>query len=110
MIICGDFNTANEEIDFHKTAYSHKLPSCTREERASFKKMLDQGWIDTFRYLHPREQKYTWWFVAYDDRKRNIGRRLDYFLVNKEFISCVKESKTCDEVMGSDHCPIFMRI
>lgn len=61
VIVCGDFNTANEELDFHKTGYSHRLPSCTPEERANFKKMLQQGWIDTFRYLYPRLKVYTWW-------------------------------------------------
>jgi len=72
--------------------------------------MLNQGWVDTFRHLHPKDRVYTWWRLEYHHREQNIGRRLDYFLVNKEFIGAVKESKICGEVMGSDHCPIFLRI
>ena len=72
--------------------------------------LLDSGFIDTFRYLYPTEVKYSWWSYMRNARSKNIGWRLDYFIVNKEFIDKVIDSKILTEVEGSDHCPIEIEI
>lgn len=66
------------------------------------------GWVDTFRKLNPTVKKYTWWRIEYGDRERNIGKRLDYFLVNEAFFPVVEKSEILSDVRGSDHCPIYL--
>lgn len=83
VIICGDLNVCHEELDIHVTPQAHKQPGFTYEERTSFKHFLDKGWVDTFRRLNPTKRVYTWWKIEYGNREKNIGKRLDYFLVNQ---------------------------
>jgi exodeoxyribonuclease III len=82
LILCGDFNVSYEDIDIHLTPYTHKQPGFTPAERSSFKRLLGLGLADTFRRLHPQQREYTWWRIEHNNRQRNIGKRLDYFLVN----------------------------
>ena len=89
VIISGDMNVCHQDIDVHVTMYTHKQPSCTSDERLSFSRFLNMGWIDTFRKLHPKERKYTWWRIEHNNRVRDIGRRLDYFIVNTDFFDVV---------------------
>jgi exodeoxyribonuclease-3 len=110
VIVCGDFNVSLEEIDIHVTPNTHKQPGFTAEERTSFKSFLNKGWIDTFRKLHPTQRAYTWWRIEHNNREKNIGKRLDYFLVNTDFFKYVKKAEVLGEVMGSDHCPIFLEL
>ncbi len=110
IVLCGDFNVAREEIDIANPKQNIHNAGFTKEEREWINSFLAKGYIDTFRYLHPKEVKYTWWTYRFHARERNIGWRLDYFIVPKEFIKNVKESEILDKVMGSDHCPIRLSL
>lgn len=110
VIVCGDMNVCHEEIDIHFTPYAYKHPGFTNEERKSFRNFLNLGWTDTFRKLHPELKQYTWWRIEHGNRERNIGKRLDYFLVNNDFFKVVDKSEILGEVKGSDHCPIYLII
>lgn len=110
MIVCGDMNVCHEEIDIHVTPNAHKTPGFTDVERKSFKHFLNKGWVDTFRRLNPNDRKYTWWRIEHGNRERNIGKRLDYCLINEEFIQIVTTANVVSEVKGSDHCPVDMTI
>lgn len=106
LIICGDFNVAHKEIDIARPKENEGNPGFTKEEREWMTKFLSHGYIDTFRYLHPDEVKYTWWSYRTRARERNIGWRIDYFIVSEELRERIKEANILDDVMGSDHCPI----
>lgn len=113
IIICGDLNVAHKEIDLKNpttnktTAKRPGNAGFTDQEREYFEKILDSGFIDTFRHFYPdTEDAYTWWSYMFSARKRNIGWRIDYFLCSKNFIKNIKSSEIRSEVMGSDHCPI----
>ena len=106
VIICGDFNVAHEEIDIARPKDNEGNPGFTREEREWMTKFLEHGYIDTFRYLHPDEVKYTWWSYRTRARERNIGWRIDYFIVSEELKDRIKKAEILNDIMGSDHCPI----
>lgn len=107
VIVCGDFNVAHTEIDIKNPKANKNNAGFTIEERTKMSELLDSGFIDTFRYFNPKESDcYTWWSYMRNAREKNIGWRLDYFIVNKSFISNVKEAIIYKDVMGSDHCPI----
>ncbi|KAL4438947.1 hypothetical protein ABPG74_016667 [Tetrahymena malaccensis] len=106
VILCGDLNVAHKEIDIANPKSNKNSPGFTIEERNSFSKFLDSGWIDTFRYLYPETIKYSWWSVRTKARESNIGWRIDYFVVNQEFKSCIKDSMINNNIYGSDHCPV----
>ena len=111
IIVCGDLNVANEEIDLKNPKSNHKTAGFTDEERESFKKILeDVGLIDTYRYKYPTKEEYSYWTYRMNARKKNVGWRIDYFLVSKSIINKVKKSKILTDVMGSDHAPIKMNI
>lgn len=110
IIYCGDLNVAHEEIDVKNPQVKHKKPGFTDEERNKFSELLNCGFIDTFRYLHPKEIKYTYWSYLFNARKNNAGWRLDYFVVNNDFINKVKKSEILSDIIGSDHCPIKLII
>ena len=110
VIICGDFNVAHKEIDIARPKDNEGNPGFTKEEREWMTKFLDPGYIDTFRYLHPDEVKYTWWSYRTRARERNIGWRIDYFIVSEELKDRIKRAEILNEVMGSDHCPIGLII
>lgn len=108
IIACGDFNVAHKEIDLknHKTNIGNA--GFTNIERAWMDKFLKAGFIDAFRHFHPNKTQYTWWSYRFKARARNIGWRIDYFLVSAKIIPYVKDVYVLDDVMGSDHAPVVL--
>lgn len=109
LIICGDYNICHEEIDIHNPkmkGVSGFLP----EEREWLGKFIDSGFIDSFRYLHPEKQEYTWWSYRANSRTNNKGWRLDYALASKPLQEKLKRSVILSEAVHSDHCPILLEI
>ena len=106
VIVCGDFNVAHEEIDLKNPKQNIGNAGFTYEERECFANLLNSGFIDTFRFFNPDKVAYTWWSYMAKSRERNIGWRIDYFLVSKPFISRIKKQIIFDKINGSDHCPI----
>ena len=116
VIFCGDLNVANEEIDI-KNPNTNKTTKTkpgnagfTDKERKRFKEILNSGYIDTFRYLYPNKIQYSWWSYMFQSRKRNIGWRLDYFIIDKTLLSKLENSIILDQIIGSDHAPILLEI
>lgn len=110
IIYTGDLNVAHEEIDIKNPNSNHRSAGFTDEERNKMTGLLNSGFIDTYRYFHPSDIKYTWWSYIGHAREKNIGWRLDYFIVNKEFINNIKDTIIYDDTYGSDHCPIGLII
>jgi exodeoxyribonuclease-3 len=110
VIICGDINTAHQEIDLKNHKTNHNTTGFLPEERAWITKYLEHGFKDAFRELYPEKEQYTWWTFIGNARSRNVGWRLDYFLVSEGLMSRVKDVVIHDEVMGSDHCPVTLEI
>jgi len=110
IIICGDFNVAHQEMDIKNAKANMKNAGFTIEERNWFTHLLEKKYVDTFRYLHPDKIKYTWWSYMFHARDKNIGWRLDYFVVNKEFISNIIKAEILTEILGSDHCPVSIDV
>lgn len=107
VIICGDMNVAHEEIDLKNPATNHLNPGFSDEERGKFTELLDAGFIDTFRSLYPdRTDAYSWWSYRAAARQRNVGWRIDYFVVSERLRGNIKDAYILPEVMGSDHCPV----
>jgi exodeoxyribonuclease-3 len=110
IILTGDFNTAHQEIDLRNPKENSKTSGFLPEERAWIDKYLAHGFVDVFRERYPEREQYTWWTYRVNARERNIGWRLDYFLVSKELIERVENVEIFDNVMGSDHCPVLLQI
>lgn len=110
VIYCGDLNVAHEEIDIKNAKTNTRSAGFTIEERNKMTELLESGFTDTFRYLYPDAIKYSWWSYMGGARAKNVGWRLDYFIVNNEYINKVKDSLILNEIMGSDHCPIKLII
>ncbi len=111
VIVCGDFNVAHTEFDIKNAKQNIGNAGFTYEEREKFTELLASGFIDTFRYFHPgKPDYYTWWSYMRNVRARNIGWRIDYFLVSKDFIKEVKDAIIYSDILGSDHCPIGLEI
>jgi exodeoxyribonuclease-3 len=111
VIVCGDFNVAHQPIDIARPkANYNKSAGYTQKEIDGFTALVDNGLVDTFRYLHPDEVKYTWWSFRAGAREKNVGWRIDYFLVSKSMITDVKDAFILNEFMGSDHCPLGITI
>ena len=111
VILCGDLNVAHQTIDLKNHKTNHGNSGFTTEERGKMTNLLDSGFVDTLRYFHPdTEGLYTWWSYRKTVRDRNIGWRIDYFLVSKRLIEYVKKSSTAPHIYGSDHCPIILEI
>ncbi|WP_197457242.1 exodeoxyribonuclease III [Murdochiella massiliensis] len=107
VVVCGDLNVAHREIDLANPSTNRKNAGFTDEERAKFNQLLDHGFIDTFRYFYPdRTEAYTWWSNFAKSRERNIGWRIDYFLVSQALEKRLVSAAIHDDVMGSDHCPV----
>jgi exodeoxyribonuclease-3 len=106
VIICGDFNVAHKEIDLSHPKANRKHAGFTDEERSKFTELIDSGYVDTFREFEKGPEHYTWWSYRTKSREKNVGWRIDYFVVSEEFMPKVKESSILSEIMGSDHCPI----
>ncbi|MCL2185691.1 MAG: exodeoxyribonuclease III [Treponema sp.] len=111
FLLCGDFNAAHTPIDLARPKQNENSAGYLPEERAWMDKFLAAGHIDTFRHFHPGEKGfYTWWSYRSTARENNIGWRIDYHCVDKNFISGVKSSIIRNEVTGSDHCPVEIEI
>lgn len=110
VILTGDFNVAHTEIDLKNPKANEQNAGFTIEERTSFDKFLKQGRIDTFRYLNPKKIKYSWWGYKFHCRERNIGWRIDYFVVSDKLKNKINKAEIFDQVLGSDHCPISLKI
>lgn len=107
VIYCGDLNVAHEEIDLKNPKTNRHSAGFTDEERGKMTELLQAGFIDSFRYLYPtKENAYTWWSYMFHAREKNVGWRIDYFIVSKSIQEKIKESVIYDDVMGSDHCPV----
>ena len=110
LILTGDLNVAHKEIDLANPKSNGKTAGFTPEERDSFTKLLNLEYFDTFREFEKSGGNYTYWSYRTKARDRNVGWRLDYFVVNKSFLSKVAKSEILSEIMGSDHCPIRLMI
>ena len=111
VICCGDVNTAHKEIDLSNPKANSKISGFLPEERAYMDKFIERGLTDTFRMLHPDDKEcYTWWSYKTAARERNVGWRIDYFFTTDGLNSRVKESNMMTDIMGSDHCPIYLDI
>jgi len=106
LIICGDYNTAHNPIDLKNAKANEKYSGFLPIERAWMDKFISYGYVDTFRYLHDSEIKYSWWSYRFKAREKNVGWRLDYFFVTEDLLSKVTEADILNEVVGSDHCPV----
>ena len=106
----GDVNVAHEEIDLKNPKTNHFSAGFSDEERGKFTELLEAGFKDTFRSLYPEEVKYSWWSYMYGARAKNVGWRIDYFVVSDRIIDKVKDSFILNEIMGSDHCPVGIEI
>jgi len=107
VIVCGDMNVAHEEIDLKNPKTNRGNPGFSDEERAKFTELLGAGFTDSFRYLYPdRADAYSWWSYRANARARNIGWRIDYFVVSDRLRDSIKEAYILPEVTGSDHCPV----
>jgi len=110
IVVCGDFNTAHKEIDLARPNENEHISGFLPIERAWIDTFIDHGYIDTFRHFNKEPNQYSWWSMRTAARERNIGWRLDYFFVNKEFIKHVKNAFIMQDVTGSDHCPVGLII
>jgi exodeoxyribonuclease-3 len=110
IVVCGDFNTAHKEIDLARPKENEKISGFLPIERAWIDTFIDHGYIDTFREFNKQPEQYSWWDMKTRARERNVGWRIDYFFVNKEFMKYVKNAFIFQNVFGSDHCPIGIEI
>ena len=111
VILCGDLNVAHKEIDLKNPSTNHHNAGFTDEEREKMTKLLESNFTDTFRYLYPdKKDAYSWWSYMLKSRERNIGWRIDYFIVSNSIRDEIKDAIIHSEVLGSDHCPIELDI
>lgn len=111
VIMCGDLNVAHKEIDLKNPKSNRGNAGFTDEERSKMTELLDAGFIDTFRLLYPdKENAYSWWSYMGHAREKNVGWRIDYFIVSKDIENRVKEATIYPEIIGSDHCPVGLEI
>ena len=111
VIVCGDMNVAHKEIDLKNPGPNRGSAGFTDEEREKFTKLLESGFTDTFRHLHPDlVGAYSWWSYRFKARQNNAGWRIDYFLVSDRIKDKIVTASILPEVMGSDHCPVMLEI
>jgi exodeoxyribonuclease-3 len=110
IIICGDFNTAHREIDLKNPKQNAATSGFLPEERAWIDRYLEHGFVDPYRQIYPERVQYTWWTYRMGAREKNIGWRIDYFLVSKALLPMIKDVVTYEQVTGSDHCPVELVI
>lgn len=110
VIICGDMNVAHEEIDLKNPATNHFNAGFSDEERGKMTELLGAGFCDSWRMQHPGEAKYSWWSYRMQARERNVGWRIDYFLVSDNIKDRIVTTDILNDVFGSDHCPISLEI
>ena len=111
VVVCGDMNVAHEEIDLANPKTNRMNPGFTDQERGKMSQLLDAGFIDTFRYFYPElERAYSWWSYRSAARERNVGWRIDYFLVSERLRDKLSKAFICSEIYGSDHCPVGLEL
>lgn len=111
VVVCGDFNVAHQPIDIARPKSNYnKSAGYTQKEIDGFSSFTDNGFVDTFRAHHPDEVKYTWWSYRAGAREKNVGWRIDYFIVSKSLMPAVQEAFILNEYMGSDHCPLGIEL
>lgn len=110
VVVCGDYNTAHKEIDLANPERNKDISGFLPIERKWLDKLVNNDWVDTFRQFNQQPGQYSWWTYRFGARKRNAGWRIDYFFVNKDFMSKVKDAFIRQDIMGSDHCPIGVEL
>ena len=111
VIYCGDLNVAHREIDLKNPKTNRQNPGFTDQEREKMSQLLDAGFVDTFRYIHGDvTDRYSWWSYRFHARDKNVGWRIDYFLVSARFIGKVKAADIRSDIFGSDHCPVYLEL
>ncbi|MBO5291932.1 MAG: exodeoxyribonuclease III [Lachnospiraceae bacterium] len=111
VIFCGDLNVAHQEIDLKNPKTNRKNAGFTDEEREKMTQLLEQGFVDTFRYFYPQQENmYSWWSYRFKAREKNAGWRIDYFIVSKALEEKLEGAAIHTEVFGSDHCPVELQI
>ena len=110
VFVCGDFNTAHKEIDLANPKQNETTSGFLPIERAWLDKIVENGWVDTFRQFNQEPDQYSWWTYRFGARERNVGWRIDYFFTNKENIKNIKNAFIQQDIMGSDHCPVGVEI
>ena len=111
VIICGDLNVAHQEIDLKNPKTNRRNPGFTDEERGQFTNLLNEGFVDTFRHFYPdMTDIYSWWSYRFQARQKNVGWRIDYFVVSENLKDRLTDAKIHTEIFGSDHCPVELTI
>lgn len=110
VIICGDINTAHQAIDLKNAKQNENTSGFLQSERDWITSFIAEGFVDVYRIMFPNEVKYTWWSYQSKARERNVGWRLDYFLISNNILARVRNVKILDEILGSDHCPVQLEI
>lgn len=110
VIVCGDMNVAHEEIDIKNPKTNRHNAGFTDEERAKMTTLLHEGFIDTFRYLHPEQVTYSWWSYRFHAREKNAGWRIDYFLISDSLKDRLLSASIHTDILGSDHCPVELEL
>ena len=111
VIMCGDLNVAHQEIDLKNPKTNHHSAGFTDEEREKMTSLLEDGFIDTFRYLYPEQKDiYSWWSYMFHAREKNAGWRIDYFIVSEDIKEKIEQARIHTDIYGSDHCPVELEI
>lgn len=111
VILCGDLNVAHQEIDLKNPKTNRKNPGFSDQEREKFTQLLESGHADSFRFLYPEAvDAYSWWSYRFNSREKNVGWRIDYFVVSQSLTPYITESRIHPEIMGSDHCPVSLEL
>jgi exodeoxyribonuclease-3 len=110
VVVCGDLNVAHQEIDLKNPKTNRRNPGFTDEERQGMTNFLENGYVDTFRHFYPEKIQYSWWSYRGNARKNNTGWRIDYFLASKALESNLVDAQILDQVLGSDHCPVVLKL
>ncbi len=111
VILCGDLNVAHKEIDLKNPKTNRGNPGFSDEERECFSRVLEEGFVDTFRHFYPdMEEQYSWWSYRFHAREKNAGWRIDYFVTSPSLTASLEDAFIHPEIFGSDHCPIELRV
>ncbi len=111
IIFCGDLNTAHKEIDLSRPKENELISGFLKVEREWIDRVVEEGYIDTFRYLYPnKKDRYSWWSMRTKARERNVGWRIDYFFVSSDLRDKIKKAEILDDIRGSDHAPILLEL
>jgi exodeoxyribonuclease-3 len=111
VILCGDLNVAHKPIDLKNPGTNKRSAGFTDEERGCFTRLLENGFVDSFRYLYPDvTDAYSWWSYRFSARAKNVGWRIDYFVVSQRLAEKIKEASIHPDIFGSDHCPVSLEL